>query len=144
MIVLSLKSWPQRLSARLGQALPVCSVRAYLFLMVVAVSLPLAALVLVQTVRDSQHQRHMVDAGLLNTARALAVTVERELQASISALSILASSATLHGGDLAAFYEEARRVCQHQPWWTIDTGEQKRPPGDLNRRLGLTTFEVPL
>jgi signal transduction histidine kinase len=114
-----MKSWPQRLSAHLGSTLPIHSVRAYLLLLVVAVALPLATFALVQAVQDSQRQRRLVDASLLNTARALAVTVERDVRDSVSALSILASSATLHGGNFAAFYEEARRVRQHQPWYSV-------------------------
>jgi signal transduction histidine kinase len=126
-----------QLSTRLAYALPLHSVRAYLLALLLAVALPLSALALVQTAQDAQRQRRQVEAGLRHTARSLALAVERELQASVSALTMLGFSTALQMGDLAAFYEEARRVCAHQRWfsvWLVDA--QGRHLLNLQRPYG--------
>ncbi|WP_157271668.1 sensor histidine kinase [Azohydromonas aeria] len=102
-----------------GGWLPTCSLRAYLVAWVIAIELPLVAFAVMQAVRDAQHQRRNIESGLLSTARTIAVAVEQELQGSISALTALAATRELEGGDLEAFYDEARHVRDVQPWYSV-------------------------
>src|SRR2546421_10673150 len=87
--------------------------RTHLALLVAATALPvLAVVILVQ--RDRQAS---VESGLQETARAVAVAVERELDSSITVLRTLAASPALDGRDFAAFYEQARRAREVNPRW---------------------------
>ncbi|HEU6454633.1 MAG TPA: hypothetical protein VN201_04155, partial [Roseateles sp.] len=69
--------------------------RAYLLALVIGVVLPLFALTVVQAVDSAARQRAAVEAGLVDTSRALATSVEHELLRSIAALNALAASPRL-------------------------------------------------
>ena len=105
--------------ARLRRPVPIRSLRAYLVMLVVAIVLPLVVFALMQEVRNAQHRRHSIDAGLLSTARAVAVVLEQELQGSISALTALAATREMEANDLEAFYDEARHIRDVQPWYSV-------------------------
>ena len=66
-----------------------------------------------------REQRKSVERGLQGTVRALAIAVEREVEASVGKLEILATSTALDRSDLRLFYEEARRVLQAQDLWYV-------------------------
>ena len=51
------------------------------------------------------------------TVRALAIAVERELETSVRALEVLATSTALDRGDLRTFHELARRATQEEEAW---------------------------
>ncbi len=93
--------------------------RAYLLALVVGVVLPLFALTVVQAVDSAARQRAAVEAGLVDTSRALATSVEHELLRSIAALNALAASPRLASGDIAGFAEEAREATGRLPWFTV-------------------------
>jgi len=100
------------------------SLRSYLVALVIAVALPLLLFSFVQTLDSARRHRAAIEEGLLNTTRALAAGVERELQASVAALNTLGASMNLDADGLAAFYEESRRARDHHPWysvWLVDT-----------------------
>ena len=64
-----------------------------------------------------QEERSAVERELRQTARALALAVDRELDGSLSTLTALAASDLLTRGDVKAFYELARRVRPTQRDW---------------------------
>lgn len=66
-----------------------------------------------------REQRESVEEGLQATVRALAVAVEREIDASVRALDVLGTSTTLDRGDLRSFYEQAMRVLQGAEFWYV-------------------------
>lgn len=66
-----------------------------------------------------REQRQSVERGLQTTVRALAIAVEREIGASVTALEVLATSTALDRGDLGSFYEQAMRVLQAADVWDV-------------------------
>jgi len=104
------------------------SLRSYLVALVVAVALPLLVFSLMQVRDSARRHRAAIEEGLLNTSRAWAVAVERQLQANVASLTALGASTHLDSGDLSTFYKEAMRARTHQPWssiWLCDpTGRQ--------------------
>jgi signal transduction histidine kinase/ActR/RegA family two-component response regulator len=109
-------------------------------LLVLAVTVPLLAFSAALAVVWSRQHRAAVEDGLVDTARAFAVAVGKELEISITTLEALATSVHLDTGDLASFSAEARRVLPTQPWYTIFLTD---PDG---RQLFTTErpFETPL
>jgi signal transduction histidine kinase/ActR/RegA family two-component response regulator len=69
-----------------------------------------------------RHDREATEARLRNTARALALAVDREVSAAVTTLEVLATSEYLERGDLRAFYGVAARAVESQRadgWLTI-------------------------
>jgi signal transduction histidine kinase len=64
----------------------------------------------------NQHRRIM-ERGLIDTARAQALVVERELETAVLGLEGLARSEHLDDGNLMAFYDESNRVMRGHPTW---------------------------
>ncbi len=96
------------------------SLRTHLVGLVLAVLLPLVGFSAIVVVLFGQHERAAIERGLLDTARALSVAVDKELEASIARLEVLAGSRQLDSGDLAAVHETAGRVrAQNPDWYTI-------------------------
>jgi PAS domain S-box-containing protein len=84
--------------------------RAYLVVLVLAGILPVVALAAVLVVRVSQEQRAAVERGLAETARALALAVDREVAAATTTLQALAASPPLRTDDLRRFHAHAVQV----------------------------------
>lgn len=84
-----------------------------------AVTVPLLALSAALAVVWSRQHRAAVEDGLLDTARAFAVAIEKELEISITALEALATSTNVDTGNLPSFAAEAQRVLPTQQWYTI-------------------------
>lgn len=84
--------------------------RSRLLLLVLSVLVPsfVAAALAVAYVYDDA--RDTQDRAMLDTARAMALLVDNELEKKEELLRVLASSPSLAAGDLAGFYEHARRV----------------------------------
>src|SRR3989449_11687237 len=61
--------------------------------------------------------RAATERGLLDTARAVAVAVDREHSGTIAALKVLATSEHLRSGNLTAFHRVAREAVATQPSW---------------------------
>lgn len=92
----------------------------YHLIALVVIALVPALLFATMVVRSlGQEQRASVEQGLQTTVRALAIAVEREIEASVRALEVLATSTALDGGDLDAFYEQAMRVRQGARFWYV-------------------------
>ncbi len=62
-----------------------------------------------------QAKRTLIEARMLETARALTLTVDQKLLSIQSALRVLATSPHLTTGDLAAFHTQAREVLKDYP-----------------------------
>ena len=70
------------------------------------------------TVVLHRHERAGREQGLRDTARALSLAVDHELQAQIATLDALAASIHLDGGELERFRRDAVRVMATQPGWS--------------------------
>ncbi|PYM17871.1 MAG: hybrid sensor histidine kinase/response regulator [Candidatus Rokuibacteriota bacterium] len=91
--------------------------RTHLALLVAATALPVLILAVAVVILVQRDRQASVESGLQETARAVAVAVERELDSSITVLRTLAASPALDGRDFAAFYEQARRAREVNPRW---------------------------
>lgn len=94
-------------------------IRTYLVLMAVAILLPVVVFstVALQMLRDGEREAAL--RGLQETARATALTVDRELASSVTALELLARSPHLESGDLQAFYKQAALLNKRPTSWTV-------------------------
>jgi PAS domain S-box-containing protein len=104
--------------------------RSHLVVLVLVVLVPILTFSGVTAVLFARHHRQSIEQGLRETARALALAVDRELASSISTLQALATSQYLDTGDLEAFYREAQAVLPSQERWStillVDpTGQQR-------------------
>ncbi|KFI06308.1 cache domain-containing protein [Massilia sp. BSC265] len=89
-------------------------IRTRLLILVLSVLVPsfIAAALAVSYVYREEQKSQAQSVG--EATRAFALMVDNELQARTAVLRTLASSPSLHGGDLRAFYEHARRMA---PAW---------------------------
>ncbi len=92
--------------------------RSHLTLGIVGTLLPVLALTGVLIVVNHRQQRRATEVGLEESARAVSAGVDRELEASIGALQVLATSEALRTGNLRAFDYVARTVLANQRRWT--------------------------
>jgi signal transduction histidine kinase/HAMP domain-containing protein len=88
--------------------------RSHLSLVVLGTLLPVLIFTGVLIVLFHQQTRRATEDDLADTARALSMTVDRELGASIEALQVLAASDALRSGNLQAFDRVARTVLATQ------------------------------
>ncbi len=79
--------------------------------------LPVAILSLVNLVQAARGQRVELERTALETVRALSTAVDNEINASIAALEILATSPALAADDLPVFYDDARRALARRGAW---------------------------
>ena len=121
--------------------------RSHLIILVVAALLPVVIFAGVMIVVFSKHQQAVVERGLLDTARALSIAVDRELEASIEVLQTLATSQCLDSGDLKQCYDQAMRLLRsYRRWEAIllfePSGQQivntRRPFGSPLPPIGTT------
>lgn len=91
--------------------------RAHFALVVAVTAVPLLALAVTIVVLVQRQERASVERGLQETARALTVAVDREFETSVRGLQTLGTSHALDTGDLATFYEDARRAREVNPRW---------------------------
>ena len=90
------------------------SLRARLVLLVLASVVPLVCMAAVREYLDYRSQQQDIYAGLLQTARGMAVAVERDLQLRVSSLEVLATSPALQTGDWPAFDAQANAFLRRQ------------------------------
>ena len=64
-----------------------------------------------------QEQRGLVDRQNVDTARAISLVVDKEVESTAAALNVLASIDALDGPDLVAFSPVAMRLVARQPHW---------------------------
>ncbi|OGQ78413.1 MAG: hypothetical protein A3F90_04690 [Deltaproteobacteria bacterium RIFCSPLOWO2_12_FULL_60_19] len=91
--------------------------RSYLIGLVVAFLLPVLIFAGAMILLFGRQQQAAVEEGLLDTARALSHTVDRELGAWIASLKGLATSEHLETGDIRRFHEQASRVLAAHGGW---------------------------
>ena len=92
--------------------------RRYLFLLVIAGVLPLATLCGAGLLALYAQQRSETLQHGRDLSRALATAVDAQLQSSIAALTVMATSPLLERGDLAAFHSQALRALEaRKPQW---------------------------
>jgi diguanylate cyclase (GGDEF)-like protein len=84
------------------------TIRSRLVFLVIAAVMPLALMTLALVLLDFQRMRDAKAGDRLNTARAIAAAVDRDLSGVESGLRVLAASQLLQGDSLAAFSLEAR------------------------------------
>ncbi|HUK62263.1 MAG TPA: cache domain-containing protein, partial [Dongiaceae bacterium] len=95
-------------------------IRTYLLVFALAVLVPMIAFSAIAVVAFDRQQRAVVERTGIETARALVNAVDRELGATLTTLTTLATARSLERGDLAMFEEDARRVLARQhDWFTI-------------------------
>ena len=91
--------------------------RWHLILLVVGTLLPVVVFGAVVVHQLSQAERAVAERRLVQSARDLALGIDREMSSTIRTLSALAASERLERGDLEGFHAEARRVAGTQPSW---------------------------
>ncbi len=91
------------------------SVRHYLVLLALAVSIPLVCLAFYVSWRVADGERDATRTALLNNAHSLAAAVDQEFGKHIAIGATLAHSAALLGADWAAFREEAKAALADEP-----------------------------
>jgi len=118
--------------------------RSHLIILVVAALLPALIFAGVMIVVFGRQQQRFLENGLLDTARALSLAVDRELTAWSHTLETLATSEHLDSGDLRKFYSQAQRVLDtRQDWDTIVLVElPKRQVLNLKRPFGIPLPDV--
>ena len=109
-------------------ALAAGTIRGRLFLLTLAVLLP-AALATALLIWDlyRSHRAH-TERQMVETAHALSLTVDRQVDEASAVLNALSVSASLQHGDLAAFDREARRALLREGTYVVleDTGGVQR------------------
>jgi PAS domain S-box-containing protein len=91
--------------------------RSYLIALVVAALLPPVIFASVMIVALGREQREKLESTLVDEARALSLTIDHELEASIRSLQVLATSEELESGNLKRLYQEAAKVVKTQHYW---------------------------
>jgi len=65
----------------------------------------------------AEEQRESVERGLLESAKALTLAIDREIDANLAALQGLAAAETLGDGNLPAFYDRMQLALRQHPYW---------------------------
>lgn len=96
--------------------------RSRLVLLVLATLLPLVLFAAILILLFAHEERRTTERGMRDTARALALAMDREVDELRTALKILAMSRPLAAGDLAGFYQQCLEVLPLLPpdaWLTL-------------------------
>jgi signal transduction histidine kinase len=96
---------------------PAASLRAYLVLVILVATVPLAAFAFYLLQQQAQAVRNQIDEAVYRSASAFALLVERELTSSIDLLSGLAYSEALQRGDIEGFHRILQRASPMRPGW---------------------------
>ena len=102
-------------------------IRTHLVLMAIAILLPAAIFSGLALEKLRGGERNAALRGLHETARAMALTIDRELASSTAELAHLGRSAALESGNLRKFYQEAAQVQKSTRSWTVlvdENGQQ--------------------
>jgi signal transduction histidine kinase len=99
---------------------PSVPLRVYLLLLVLGAMLPGAVLTAILVAQTFAGNRAVIERRLMDAARVDAAAVDRELDAIIRTLEVLATSPALAANDLHTFHGEAVRLQSGQPgWYTV-------------------------
>jgi signal transduction histidine kinase/CheY-like chemotaxis protein len=95
-------------------------IRGHLVMLVAAALTPVLLFAIGEVVALAGRERRAIETGLRDTARSLALGVEKELDSSITALQALTTSSLLQSADLSMFQEQlaAVRAEARAPWVT--------------------------
>jgi signal transduction histidine kinase/CheY-like chemotaxis protein len=96
---------------------PTVPLRVYLLFLVLGAMLPGAVLTTILVAQTFTGNREAIERRLLDSARVDAAALDREFDAIIRSLDVLATSPALRAGDLETFHGEARRVQLAQRGW---------------------------
>jgi PAS domain S-box-containing protein len=96
----------------------ILNLRFHLLALALGAFVPLMVFAILLTVVLHRHERAGREQGLRDTARALSLAVDREMQGQIAALDALATSIQLDRPDLERFRRDAVRVMATQPGWS--------------------------
>ncbi len=91
--------------------------RSHLITLVVGALAPVLVFSVAMVILFWNQERYAVEQGMRETARALAVAVERELESSVTAMEAFATARSLDSGNLAEFYDQAARVAASREAW---------------------------
>src|ERR1051326_791341 len=91
--------------------------RSHLLALVLVTLVPVLVFSAVLVVALTRHEREGVERASRETARALAVAVDQQLEGAMAALSSLALSREVQTGDWRGCYEEARALRDSHPGW---------------------------
>ena len=94
-------------------------IRTYIVLMAAAILLPVVVFSTISLHLLRNGERDAALRGLHETARATALTVDREMASVVTALELLARSPYLESGDLQAFYKQALQANKRATSWTM-------------------------
>jgi PAS domain S-box-containing protein len=119
------------------------SVRTYLVLLVLAAVLPALALAAVLVLRSAAEERGALERGLRDTARAMAIAVDRDLSGSLRTLQALATSAHLQAG-LAEYHRDLTETVKRQDAWRAVVLASPAGQGLLDTRLDLGGLPPPV
>lgn len=101
-------------------------IRAYLALMVVAILMPVVIFATISLNMLLESERAAALRGMRETVRATALMVDRELGNAEASLRALAGTDDLASGDLASFYEQAKKADKGNGSWTLLLDENGR------------------
>ena len=102
-------------------------IRTLLILMAVAILLPFGLATTGALYKIKEGQKETALRGLRETARATSLIVDREVQSSISALTVLGNARSLAAGDMHAFYGRAAELNKKPDIWSFlldENGQQ--------------------
>jgi len=96
----------------------VLRLRSHLLALTLGAFVPLLAFAVVSTAMLHRHERDRREHGVRDTARALSLAVDRELQSQLIVLDALATSIDLDRPELEHFRRDAGRFMAAQPGWS--------------------------
>lgn len=111
-------------------------IRTFLVLMALAILLPFALTTAAALYFIKEGQKQTALRGLQETARATSLIVDREVQSSIAALSVLGNSRSLAMGDLRALYDSAAALNRMPDIWSFLLDEKGQQVFNTIRPFG--------
>jgi signal transduction histidine kinase/ActR/RegA family two-component response regulator len=93
------------------------TIRSHLLLLATGAVLPILAFGVLVSIVLVDLDRHTIQRGAMERARAMMTAVDAELRGSLRTVEALTASAALQRDDLAAFHAEAERVLATHPAW---------------------------
>ena len=102
--------------------------RGIFALLVLATTVPLGLFAGLLIAMSSQQQRAVVDRQNVDTARAISIAIDKEVESATDALAVLASVEDLLRRDIQSFRTFALRLIPRQPGWHGWCGRTRASP----------------
>ncbi len=99
----------------------------YVILVIACCLVPALVLGVYTMITFHAQERQVSERQILGVARAVSSTVDRSLEASLSALSVLSILQTLRDGDIAGFYTSAEQVGRQHRGWIVLCDKDSEP-----------------